>query len=131
MQRILSTNVLAQLALLIASCSAVTLFVADSGGNVTSLSLDVGNGKNSSLVASHRTTECATNPSWLTLDATDRILYCVDRATNSVVNGSLNSFSIGKGGALAHIDRIPVASSGVAGEIVTLDSGVRAYVTAS
>jgi 6-phosphogluconolactonase (cycloisomerase 2 family) len=131
MQRILLTSVLAQLTLLTVSCSAVTLFVADSGGNVTSLSLDVENGKNSSLVASHRTTECATNPSWLTLDATDRILYCVDRATNSAVNGSLNSFSVGDGGALVHIDRISVASSGVAGEIVTLDSGVRGYVTAS
>lgn len=129
MQRILLTGVLAQLTLLTAPCSAITLFAADSGGNVTSLSLDVG--KNSSLVASHRTTECATNPSWLTLDAANRILYCVDRATNSAVNGSLNSFSVGQTGDLVHIDRVPVASSGVAGEIVTLDSGVRAYVTAS
>lgn len=123
---------LARLTLLIASCSATTLFVADSGGNVTTLSLDVETGKNSSsLVASHRTTECATNPSWLTLDANNRILYCLDRASNSVVNGSLNSFSVGDTGNLVHIDRIPVSSSGVAGEIVTLDSGVRAYVTAS
>jgi len=129
MQRILLTGVLAQLTLLIAPCSAITLFAADSGGNVTSLSLDVG--KNSSLVASHRTTECATNPSWLTLDAANRILYCVDRATNSAVNGSLNSFSVGQTGDLVHIDRVPVASSGVAGEIVAVDSGVRAYVTAS
>jgi len=131
MHRIRLTNILARLPLLIASCSAVTLFAADSGGNVTSLSLDVGTGKNSSLVASHRTTECATNPSWLTLDATNRILYCLDRASNSVANGSLNSFSVGQAGALVHIDRVPVSSSGVAGEIVTLDSGVRAYVTAS
>jgi 6-phosphogluconolactonase (cycloisomerase 2 family) len=129
MQRTLLTSVLVRLTLLIAPCSAITLFAADSGGNVTSLSLDVG--KNSSLVASHRTTECATNPSWLTLDAANRILYCVDRATNSAVNGSLNSFSVGQTGDLVHIDRVPVASSGVAGEIVTLDSGVRAYVTAS
>ena len=131
MQRIFSPTVLAQLTLLIGSCSAITLFAADSGGNVTTLSLDVGTGKNASLVASHRTTECATNPSWLTLDATNRILYCIDRASNSAVNGSLNSFSVDNGGALVHIDRIPVSSSGVAGEIVTLDSGVRAYVTAS
>lgn len=131
MQRILLTGVLAQLTLLTAPCSAITLFAADSGGNVTSLSLGVATGKNSSLVASHRTTECATNPSWLTLDAANRILYCVDRATNSAVNGSLNSFSVGQTGDLVHIDRVPVASSGVAGEIVTLDSGVRAYVTAS
>lgn len=129
MQRTLLTSVLVRLTLLIAPCSAITLFAADSGGNVTSLSLDVG--KNSSLVTSHRTTECATNPSWLTLDAANRILYCVDRATNSAVNGSLNSFSVGQTGDLVHIDRVPVASSGVAGEIVTLDSGVRAYVTAS
>lgn len=131
MQRILLTGVLAQLTLLTAPCSAITLFAADSGGNVTSLSLEVATGENSSLVASHRTTECATNPSWLTLDAANRILYCVDRATNSAVNGSLNSFSVGQTGDLVHIDRVPVASSGVAGEIVTLDSGVRAYVTAS
>lgn len=98
---------------------------------MTSLSLTVGNGRNSSLIATRRTTACALNPSWLTLDATDRILYCLDRATNSVVNGSLNSFSIGRTGALVHIDRTLVASSGVAGEIVTLESGVRAYVTAS
>ena len=131
MQRIFSTNVLARLALLIAPCSAVTLFAADSGGNVTSLSLAIETGKNSSLVASHKTTECATNPSWLTLDATNRILYCVDRASNSAVNGSLNSFSVGQTGDLVHIDRVPIASSCVAGEIVTLDSGVRTYVTAS
>lgn len=129
MQRMFLTGVLAQLTLLIAPCSAITLFAADSGGNVTSLSLDVG--KSSSLVVSHRTTECATNPSWLTLDAANRILYCVDRATNSAVNGSLNSFSVGQRGDLVHIDRVPVASSGVAGEIVTVDSGARAYVTAS
>lgn len=131
MQRILFTNVLAHFALFAASCSAITLFAADSGGNLTSLSLTVGNGRNSSLIASHKTTACALNPSWLTLDATDRILYCLDRATNSVANGSLNSFSINHTGALVHIDRTSVASSGVAGEIVTLESGVRAYVTAS
>lgn len=131
MQRSRVTNTLARLTLLVASCSATTLFVADSAGNVTTLSLDVATGKNSSLIASHRTTECASNPSWLTLDTANKILYCVDRASNSVVNGSLNSFSVGDTGALVHIDRIPVSSSGVAGEIVTLDSGVRAYVTAS
>jgi 6-phosphogluconolactonase (cycloisomerase 2 family) len=131
MQRISLTNLLAQLTMMVASCSAATLFAADSRGNVTTLSLTIGTGNDSSLVASHRTTDCATNPSWLTLDTPNRILYCIDRATNSVVNGSLNSFSVGPDGALAHIDRIPIASSGVAGEIVTLDSGVRAYVTAS
>ena len=131
MQRILLTSALARLTLLIAPCNAITLFAADTGGNVTSLSLDVGTGGNSGLVASHSTTECATTPSWLTLDAANRILYCVDRSSTSVVNGSLNSFSIGQAGDLIHIDRIPVAPSGVAGEIVTLDSGVRAYVTAS
>lgn len=131
MQRLLFANLLAHLTLLAASCNAVTLFAADSGGNVTSLSLTIGNGRNSSLIASHKTTECKTNPSWLTLDSTNRILYCLDRATNSVANGSLNSFSIGNTGDLVHIDRTSVASSGVAGEIVTIDSGVRAYVTAS
>ncbi|GJC80758.1 putative 6-phosphogluconolactonase ARB_02015 [Colletotrichum liriopes] len=114
----------------VASCSAVTLYAADSGGNVTTLSL-TGSGANYSLSVASKTAECDVNPSWLTLDAANRVLYCLDRGSNSVPNGSLNSFSIGDGGVLTRIARVLAPSSGVAGEIVTTESGARGYVSAS
>ncbi|GJC95835.1 ykgB protein [Colletotrichum higginsianum] len=90
------TNLLAGSAVWAASCSAVTLYAADSGGNVTTLSL-TGSGDTYSLSVTSKTAECDVNPSWLTLDAANRVLYCLDRGSNSVPNGSLNSFSIGDG----------------------------------
>ncbi|KAK2040997.1 hypothetical protein LZ31DRAFT_597627 [Colletotrichum somersetense] len=110
------------------SCSAVTLFVADSGGNVTTLSL-TGFGTNYSLSIASKTADCEFNPSWLTLDATNRVLYCLDRGSNSVPNGSLSSFYWG--GGLTRIARISAPFSGVAGNLVTTESGARGYVSAS
>ncbi|WYZ40012.1 hypothetical protein EsH8_IV_000353 [Colletotrichum jinshuiense] len=124
------TNILAGSALWAASCNAVILYAADSGGNVTTLSL-TGSGANQSLSVSSKTAECDVNPAWLTLDSANRVLYCLDRGSNSVPNGSLNSFSIGDGGALARIARVSAPFSGVAGEIVTTESGARGYVSAS
>ncbi|KXH50095.1 YkgB [Colletotrichum salicis] len=122
-------SLLAGSAFLAASCNAVTLYAADSGGNVTTLSLTTG--ANASLSVASKSADCEVNPAWLTLDSANRILYCLDRGSNSVPNGSLNSFSIGDGGALTRIARIPAPASGVAGEIVTTESGARGYVTAS
>ncbi|KAL0931082.1 YkgB [Colletotrichum truncatum] len=123
-------HILAGSALWAASCNAVTLFAADSGGNVTTLSLTASGGNYSFSVAS-KTADCEVNPSWLTLDSANRVLYCLDRGSNSKPNGSLNSFSIGDGGALTRIARVSAPGSGVAGEIVTTPSGVRGYVSAS
>ncbi|KAM0326322.1 hypothetical protein ACHAQA_006922 [Verticillium albo-atrum] len=82
-----------------ASASAVTLFAADSGGNVTTLSL-TGCSNNYTLSVSSKTADCEANPSWLTLDGPNRVLYCYDRGVASSVSGSLNSFSIGDDGLL-------------------------------
>ncbi|GKT46761.1 putative 6-phosphogluconolactonase [Colletotrichum spaethianum] len=123
-------NLLTGSAFWAASCSAVTLYAADSGGNVTTLSL-TGSGTNYSLSVASKTAECDVNPSWLTLDTASRVLYCLDRGSNSVPNGSLNSFSIGDGGVLTRIARVSAPFGGVAGEIVTTDSGARGYVSAS
>lgn len=114
-----------------ASCSAVTLYAADSGGNVTTLSLAGSAGGNYSFSVASKTADCDVNPSWLTLDGASRVLYCLDRGSNSQPNGSLNSFSIGEGGALTRIARVSAPFSGVAGEIVTTPAGVRGYVSAS
>ncbi|OHW91224.1 putative lactonase [Colletotrichum incanum] len=130
MRTSLLKNLLAGSVFCAASCSAVTLYAADSGGNVTTLSL-TGSGANYSLSVASKTAECDVNPSWLTLDAANRVLYCLDRGSNSVPNGSLNSFSIGDGGILTRIARVLAPFSGVAGEIVTTESGARGYVSAS
>ncbi|KAI8302589.1 putative 6-phosphogluconolactonase [Colletotrichum sp. SAR11_240] len=114
-----------------ASCSAVTLYAADSGGNVTTLSLAGSAGGNYSFSVASKTADCDVNPAWLTLDGANRVLYCLDRGSNSQPNGSLNSFSIGEGGALTRIARVSAPFSGVAGEIVTTPAGVRGYVSAS
>lgn len=112
------------------SSGAVTLFVADSGGNLTTLAL-TGSEKAYDLAVTSRTTDCEANPSWLTLDHPNRVLYCLDRGGKTSVSGSLNSFSIGNGGALTRVGRVTAPLSGVAGEIVATGSGARGYVSAS
>ncbi|TDZ61639.1 putative 6-phosphogluconolactonase [Colletotrichum trifolii] len=124
-------KLLAGSALMAASASAVNLYAADSGGSVTTLSLTGSVGGNYSFSVAGKTADCEANPAWLTLDAANRILYCLDRGASSAPNGSLNSFSIGKGGALTRIARVLAPPSGVAGEIVTTASGARGYVSAS
>ena len=110
--------------------NAVNLFVADSGGNLTTLTLtESRNGHKLSVTS--KTPDCQPNPSWLTLDRSSRVLYCLDRGGSASTSGSLNSFSIGKNGALTDIVRVKAPLSGVAGEIVTLPNGKRGYVSAS
>ncbi|KAF4945906.1 hypothetical protein FSARC_14323 [Fusarium sarcochroum] len=117
-------------ALFAAYGNAANLFVADPSGNLTTLSLtESGNGYNFSIVS--RTLDCGPNPSWLTLDSTNRILYCLDRGASTSTSGSLNSFSIDTNGALTRVGRVDAPLSGVAGEVVVTPSGARGYVSAS
>ncbi|KAM5352848.1 hypothetical protein ACJ41O_005570 [Fusarium nematophilum] len=117
-------------ALWAAAANAVTLFAADSGGNVTSLAL-TGSKDNYTFSVTSKTADCEANPSWLTLDSANRVLYCLDRGVSTSTSGSLNSFSVGKDGALSRIARVSAPLSGVAGEIVTTGTGARGYVSAS
>ncbi|ORY65357.1 Lactonase, 7-bladed beta-propeller-domain-containing protein [Pseudomassariella vexata] len=123
-------NLLAGSALYAVSCSAVNLFTADSGGNVTSLTLS-GSGSNYSLSVAFKTADCEANPAWLGIDSASRVLYCLDRGGSSSINGSLNSFSIADSGALTRIARVDAPLSGVSGGILTTSTGARALVTAS
>lgn len=108
---------------LVASASAVNLYAAQSDGNVTSLSLT-----DSELAVTSVSQECEVNPSVLTLDKENSILYCYDRG-GSV--GTLNSFSTSADGTLSRIARIEGPASGVWAEILTAKSGKRAYITSS
>ena len=94
------------------SAVAQVLYAATSDGNLTTLALTSTNGTYS-LSITHKTAECATNPSWLTLDSEKRILYCLDRGNSRVTNGSLNSFSVGEGGNLTRVARTVAPLSGV------------------
>lgn len=112
---------------LVASASAVNLYAAQSDGNVTSLSL-TGSDSSYELTVTSVSQECEVNPSVLTLDKENSILYCYDRG-GSV--GTLNSFSTSADGTLSRIARIEGPASGVWAEILTAESGKRAYITSS
>lgn len=99
-------------ALFATTASATNLFVACTNGNLTTLSL-TGTGNTSNLAISSWTNECASNPAALNLDSQNRILYCMDRASSSSVNGSMNSFDVDTNGNLTRLARIPVPASGV------------------
>ncbi|KAF5024504.1 hypothetical protein F66182_3444 [Fusarium sp. NRRL 66182] len=117
-------------ALFAAGGSAVNLFVAETNGNLTTLGLtESGDGYDLSVVS--QSLDCGPNPSWLTLDSPNRVLYCLDRGGSRSTAGSLNSFSVDGNGALTRVGRVNAPLSGVAGEIVTTPAGVRGYVSAS
>jgi 6-phosphogluconolactonase (cycloisomerase 2 family) len=99
-----------------AAALAVKLYVADSGGNVTTLALtQSGNAYN--LSVAYRTTSCQPNPSWLILDGENEVLYCYDRGATTSINGSMNSFSVAKDGNLTAIQRVNAPFSGVYAEL--------------
>ncbi|KAJ4379660.1 hypothetical protein N0V86_004842 [Didymella sp. IMI 355093] len=109
---------------------AATLFVAQSNGHLTTLSL-TRRGRSYSLCATSTTREAGGNPSWLNIDAKQRLLYCLDRGQSNATKGSLNSFRVGPNGILEKIASVDAPFSGVAAEYFDLGGGKRAYVTAS
>ncbi|KAH9214254.1 Lactonase, 7-bladed beta-propeller-domain-containing protein [Leptodontidium sp. 2 PMI_412] len=108
--------------------SATNLYVACTNGNLTTLSL-TGSGNASNLAISSWTNECASNPAALNLDSQNRILYCMDRASSSSVNGSMNSFDIDTNGNLTRLARIPVPASGVWASFFGAKGGNRGLAT--
>ncbi|KAM0354794.1 hypothetical protein ACHAPU_000617 [Fusarium lateritium] len=110
--------------------NAVNLFVADEAGSLTTLAL-TNTRHGFSLAATSQSSECQTVPSWLTLDSSNRVLYCLNRGQSPSETGSLNSFSIGTGGALKFVDRVQSPRDLVAGAIITGVNGERGYFSAS
>lgn len=110
---------------------AVNLFVADYGGNLSTLSLtESANGFDLSVTS--KTTDCSPGPNWLTLDKHNNVLYCLDRGLNFQPPGSLNSFTIGDKGVLKRVSRVKsVVGGAVAGDIITGANGKRGYFSAS
>ncbi|CEI70650.1 hypothetical protein FVEN_g863 [Fusarium venenatum] len=112
-----------------ALANAINLFVADYGGNLSTLKLtETQNGHDLTVSSSSR--DCQPSPSWLTLDKKNNVLYCYDRGGQNPT-GSLNSFTIGNNGALTTVSRVKAPREGVAGEIITGNKGKRGYFGAS
>ncbi|KAF5655345.1 hypothetical protein F25303_657 [Fusarium sp. NRRL 25303] len=124
-------SVLLGSAALAAPGQAVNLFVADYGGNLSTLSLTE-SAKGFDLSVTSKTTDCSSGPNWLTLDKPNNVLYCLDRGLNFQPPGSLNSFTIGDKGVLKRVSRVKsVVGGAVAGEIITGANGKRGYFSAS
>ncbi|KAF4441102.1 hypothetical protein F53441_12131 [Fusarium austroafricanum] len=109
---------------------AVNLFVADYSGNLSTLTFTETQGGYDFSVTS-KSPDCQPSPSWLTLDKSNNVLYCLDRGGWGAASGSLNSFTIGEKGALKCVSRVKAPLEGVAGEIVTGANGKRGYFSAS
>lgn len=107
-----------------------TLFVAQSNGNLSTLHLTQSNGSYTLSVVSN-TCSAGENPSWLTIDSPQRLLYCLDRGHSPSSQGSLTSFRIVEKGSLSKIDSVEAPFSGVAAAYIDLQDGGRGYVCAS
>jgi len=86
--------------LLGAQASATYLYVSSYSGDVTTLSFD---GETLETVAT--TNECATAPSWLTLDKSKNILYCADEGFGTWPNGTVVAFEPQEDGSLTVLSK--------------------------
>ena len=108
--------------------SATNLFIADYGGDVTSVSLTEKVG-NYSLDKTFTNRQCAPNPSWLTIDANRGLLFCLNEGLTTP-NGSLSSFTINTDGSLTHVQNTTTPNGPVSGVIYGNPVGQRGIVLA-
>ncbi len=107
---------------------ATNLYVSSYMGNITSLSLTK-LGPYYTLEAVSTNLGCAPNPSWLELDKSVEILYCLDEGL-TVPNGSLSSYSLSTDGTLTQLARVTTISGPVNSVIYGPDNGMRAIALA-
>ncbi|KAG5988699.1 hypothetical protein E4U43_004660, partial [Claviceps pusilla] len=83
------------------------LHVSSYNGNITTLDLgDMPTTGVPLLRTVSSTNGCAGSPSWLTLDRTKSVLYCVDEGLTAA-NGSLSSFATSAHGSSRRLDKVP------------------------
>jgi 6-phosphogluconolactonase (cycloisomerase 2 family) len=81
------------------------LYVASYSGVVTSLSLHHNSNGTYSLQKLSSTNGSAPNPSWLTLDNTNQILYATDEGLNAA-HGTVVSFKVDSHGQFKEVARV-------------------------
>ncbi|KAI9875699.1 MAG: hypothetical protein M1830_008086 [Pleopsidium flavum] len=96
----------------VSSSVATKLYVASYGGEITSLSLTEQDQSFHSVHKIASTDACASSPSWLTLDKSRGILYCVGEGLASPA-GSLTSFKTHSNGSLSKIAEADTILGGV------------------
>ncbi|RDW80710.1 hypothetical protein BP5796_05408 [Coleophoma crateriformis] len=97
---------------LVTTAVATNLYVSSYIGTITTLQLSQAQNGSYALKQVAINNGSAPNPSWLTLDSTNGVLYCADEGLY-VPDGSISSYSTSPSGQLKQIDRHTVISGPV------------------
>lgn len=108
---------------LVTSAVATNLYVSSYSGTITSLELTSSPNGTYSLRQVAVNDGSEPNPSWLTKDKYNDVIYCVDEGL-SVPNGSLASYSTSPSGKLTQIDRHTVISGPVSSVVYNCGKGL-------
>jgi 6-phosphogluconolactonase (cycloisomerase 2 family) len=99
---------------LVTSGLATNLYVSSYAGTITSLHLNQGRDGSFSLKEVAVNNGSQPNPSWLTKDEYNDVVYCVDEElASTALNGSLASYKTSNSGQLTQIDRHSVINGPV------------------
>jgi hypothetical protein len=99
---------------LVTSALATNLYVSSYAGTITSLNLNRERDGSFFVQQVYVNTGSQPNPSWLTKDEYNDVVYCVDeQLLGPPLNGSLASYSTSKSGQLTQIDRHSVINGPV------------------
>ena len=85
--------------------SATLIYVASYAGTITTFNLTVPSSGAASLDAIATSTGCSGNSSWLTFDAPNNVLYCVNEGFTGP-SGTLSSYKTGPNGTLTQIVKV-------------------------
>jgi len=108
---------------LVTSAAAVNLYVSSYAGTITSLRLTQASNGSYSLSQVAVNEGSAPNPSWLTKDEYNDVVYCVDEGL-SVPNGTLASYKTSTSGDLTQIDHHSVISGPVSSVVYNGGKGL-------
>jgi 6-phosphogluconolactonase (cycloisomerase 2 family) len=104
---------------LLATCSsnplAMNLYVASYAGNITTLSLLQNPDSTYNLTQTFSFNASTHNPSWLTLDRQNNVLYMIDEANEAInaTNGTVVSYHTDYTGKLTEIQRVDAIVGGL------------------
>ncbi|OLN92807.1 putative 6-phosphogluconolactonase-like protein 3 [Colletotrichum chlorophyti] len=101
--------------------SSTLLYAASHAGTVTTLDLQTSE-SGATLKAIASTTECAANPSWLTIDQSKSLLYCADRGLTNP-NGTLVSFQKNDDGTLVPLGKLATIKGAVSSVVYGKNGG--------
>jgi 6-phosphogluconolactonase (cycloisomerase 2 family) len=108
---------------LVTSAAGINLYVSSYAGTITSLQLNQDSNGSYSLGQVAVNEDSAPNPSWLTKDEFNDVIYCVDEGL-TVPNGSLASYRTSPSGKLTQIDRHSVISGPVSSVVYNGGKGL-------